>query len=178
MGIKMEKRFGRQELADFLTDLSKQVQGGQVKGETRSWTIPEQVEGTIHFKEEEGEVVAKIKLWWPAAAGRQAVPEEGDPQARLHLKEVKARLSTSFKELQKLIMQGIIPDSKTLHDFVAYSRAFAAFVKPEWQEQMAEYMTHVENLQGVVAGQQLEAMQEELQILVDRMIVCHRQFKK
>ena len=85
MGIKVEKRFSRQELADFLADLSQQVQGGQLKGETRVWTVPEQVEGTMHLKEEEGEVVAKIKLRWPTAAGRQAVPKPASPQESLGL---------------------------------------------------------------------------------------------
>ena len=178
MGIKVEKRFGRQELADFLADLSQQVQGGQLKGETRVWTVPEQVEGTMHLKEEEGEVVAKIKLRWPTGAGRRAVAKEASPQESLSLKAVKARLNVPFKELQRLIKEGSIPDTKTVQDFVENSRLFAKLVKPEWQELMAEYLAHVEKLQQAVAGGQMEAMRQELQALVDRMIVCHREFKK
>ncbi len=110
MGIKVEKRFGRQELADFLADLSQQVQGGQLKGETRVWTVPEQVEGTIHLKEEEGEVVTKIKLRWPTGAGRRPVAKEASPQESLSLKAIKSRLNVPFKELQRLIKEGSIPD--------------------------------------------------------------------
>ena len=178
MGIKVEKRFGRQELADFLADLSQQVQGGQLKGETRVWTVPEQVEGTMHLKEEEGEVVAKIKLRWPTAAGRQAVPKPASPQESLELKAVKTRLSHPFKELQRLIREGSVPDQKTVQDFVENSLLFAKLVKPEWQELMAEYLAHVDKLQQAVAGGQLEAMRQELQALVDRMSACHREFKK
>ncbi len=58
------------------------------------------------------------------------------------------------------------------------SRLFAKLAKPEWQELMAEYLAHVEKLQQAVAGGQMEAMHQELQALVDRMIVCHREFKK
>lgn len=176
MGIKVEKRFGRQELAFFLADLSKQVQSGQLKGETRNWTVPEQVEGTIHLKEEEGEVVTKIKLRWPAGEGYQPVKSEaGEP---LSIKEVKASLNAPFKELQRLIMEGVIPDKKAVQDFVENSRLFAKFIKPEWQLQMEKFMVHVENLERAVGTGQMEAMQRELEVLVDGMIVCHRKFKK
>ena len=178
MGIKVEKRFSRQELADFLADLSQQVQGGQLKGETRVWTVPEQVEGTVHLKEEEGEVVAKIKLRWPTSAGRQAVAKPASPQESLALKAVKTRLSHPFKELQRLIREGSVPDQKTVQDFVENSLLFAKLVKPEWQELMAAYLAHVDKLQQAVAGGQLEAMRQELQALVDRMSACHREFKK
>jgi XXXCH domain-containing protein len=178
MGIKVEKRFGRQELADFLADLSQQVQGGQLKGETRVWTVPEQVEGTMHLKEEEGEVVAKIKLRWPTGAGRHPVSKPASPQESLALKAVKTRLSQPFKELQRLIREGIVPDQKTVQDFVENSLLFAKLVKPEWQELMAEYLAHVDKLQQAVAGGQMEAMHQELQALVDRMSACHREFKK
>ena len=179
MGMKVEKRFGRQELADFLADLSKQVESGQLKGESRIWTVPEQVEGTMHLKEEEGEVVAKIKLRWPTAAGRhQAVPKAASPQESLALKAVKTRLSHPFKELQRLIREGSVPDQETVQDFVENSLLFAKLVKPEWQELMAEYLAHVDKLQQAVAGGQLEAMHQELQALLDRMSVCHREFKK
>lgn len=176
MGIKMEKRFNRQELADFLINLSKQVQSGRLEGETRAWIIPEQVEASIHLKEEEGEVVTKIKLRWPA--GEVYQPSVGEAGKALSLKDVKTRLSAPFKELQRLIMAGIIPDTKTVQDFVENSHLFAKFVKPEWQLQMEKYTAHVENLERAVSAGQIEAMQHELEVLVDDMIVCHREFKK
>ncbi len=178
MGIKVEKRFSRQELADFLADLSQQVQGGQLKGESRVWTVPEQVEGTMHLKEEEGEVVAKIKLRWPTGAGRRPVAKEASPQESVSLKAIKARLNVPFKELQRLIKEGSIPDTKTVQDLVENSRLFAKLAKPEWQGLMAEYLAHVEKLQLAVDRGQREAMRQELQALVDRMLVCHREFKK
>ena len=178
MGIKVEKRFSRQELADFLADLSQQVRSGKMKGETRAWTVPEQVEGTIHLKEEEGEVVAKIKLRWPTGAGRQAVSKAMTPQESLSLKAVKTGLSHSFKELQRQIMAGTIPDKKTVQDFVENSQLFAKFIKPEWQLQMEKYLVHVQNLERAVAIGQMEAIQRELEVLVDGMMVCHREFKK
>jgi len=170
MGIKVEKKFGRQELAKFFADLSQQVESGKLEGETRPWTIPEQVDAAIHLKEEDGEVIAKIKLRWPA-------PEPA-LRGQISLKEAKARLITCFKELQRVISQGLTPEKKTMQDFVDYSQAFAAFIKPEWQEGLADYLVHLEKLESAVTNRQVEAMQEELQILVDRMIVCHREFKK
>ena len=96
MGIKVENRFSRQELADFLADLRRQVQGGRLKGETRVWMVPEQVEGAMHLKEEEGEVVAKIKSRWPTDAGHQAAARPAGPQESRSLKDVKTGLGASF----------------------------------------------------------------------------------
>jgi XXXCH domain-containing protein len=178
MGIKVEKRFGRQELARFLADLSRQVESGQIQGETRVWTVPEQVEGALHLKEEDGEVVAKIKLHWPTGTGRQVTAKPASPQESLDMKAVKTRLGHSFKELQRQIREGIVPDPKTVQDFVENSRRFAALGQPAWQELLAEFLAHVDKFQQAAAGGRLEALQQELQVLVERMHVCHREFKK
>jgi XXXCH domain-containing protein len=178
MGLKVEKRFSRQELADFLADLSRQVQSGQLQGENRAWTVPEQVEANIHLKEEDGEVVTKIKLRWPARGAAPRPAREMGPLESISFKEVKSRLSAPFKELQRRLQEGIIPDSQTVQDFVENSHLFANLGKPGWQELMTAYMAQVEKLQQAVTDGRLEAIQQEFKGLVERMSACHREFKK
>ena len=67
--------------------------------------------------------------------------------------------------------------TRTMTDFLENSRTFAALVKPEWQQSMAEYLTHLENLQDAVENRLAETMRQELQNLTDCMAACHREFK-
>jgi len=175
MGKKDKKSFGRQELADWLANLSRQVASGRVEGETGAWAVPEQVEAAIHFKEEDGEVTAKLKFSWPvpkAAAGAGA-----PPPIQLSLKEVKTRLAACFKELRQAIPVGRIPEPQVVKELVEYSRAFGTLAKPEWQKGMADFLDHVNKLKTAAADGQMEVMQQELEILADRMNLCHREFK-
>ncbi len=94
------------------------------------------------------------------------------------MKEVKSRLNASFKEVQRFIKAGTIPDNQTIQDFVSHSRAFAALARPEWQGLMGEYLALMEKLQQAAASNQTTAVQEAVQALTDRMVVCHREFKK
>lgn len=64
MGKKVERRCGRQELADYLADLSRQLRRGRLEAEGRVWTVPEQVDVKIHLKEEEGYLTSKISWQW------------------------------------------------------------------------------------------------------------------
>ncbi len=178
MGTKVEKRFDRLELADYLADLSQQLRRGRFEAEGRIWTVPAEVDAKIHFKEEEGLLVTKISWHWSALGGYIPESEGTAPREHTSFKDVKTRMRNGFKELQRLIMAGVFPDEKVMRDFVEDSRSFAEFVKPEWQKPLAEYMMHLENLQGAVENRQLEAMQNELQALVNCMIECHREFKK
>lgn len=173
MGMEEERRFKRQELADYLADLSRQLQGGKLSAGGHTWLVPEEMDAKIHLKQEDGSMVAKIRISWPATEGAQAV--RGEPTG---LKAVKGRLSTVFKELQRLIVEGVFPDEQTMRVFANEVHFFARYVKPEWQSALNDFLVHVKNLQQAVANRQLESMQQELDALVDGMIVCHREFKK
>ncbi len=177
MGKKVEKSCGRAELADFLDDLSQQVRRGKLETESGHWTLPAQMDFKIHYKEEDGNLVAKISWSWPHLGEYRPVAGEAAPAAKPSFKDVKSRLSTCFKELQRVLTAGMVPEKQAVVDFVNYAQIFAAYGKPEWQNRLSDFMTHVKNLQHAVESQQLEAMQEELQVLVNSMIVCHREFK-
>ena len=73
--------------------------------------------------------------------------------------------------------QGGWPDARTLEDFVATSRAFAAMAEPDWATAMQEYLDHLANLEHAVANRQQEVMLHELRDLQNCMASCHREFK-
>ena len=93
------------------------------------------------------------------------------------MKTVKKRLGTAFKALQQAVGQGAFPDDRTLKDFVASSRAFAAMAEPDWATAMQEYLDHLANLEHAVANRQQEVMAHELRDLQACMSSCHREFK-
>lgn len=177
MGKKIEKRCSRQELADYLADLSRQLGRGRLEAEGRVWTVPEQVDVKIHLKEDEGYCTGKIKWQWSARGESHQGSSEAAPREPTSFKAVKVRLGVSFKNLQRLIGEGLFPDDQTMTDFLEQSRTFAALAKPEWQQSLAEYLTHLENLQGAVKNRLAETMRQELQNLANCMAACHREFK-
>jgi XXXCH domain-containing protein len=177
MGKKVERRCGRLELADYLADLSQQLRRGKLEAEGRVWTVPEQVDVKIHLKEEEGCFTSKISWQWSARGESHQGSSEAAPREATSFKAVKVRLGASFKDLQRVIGEGLFPDAKTMADFLQNSRTFAALAKPEWQKSMAEYLTHLDNLQGAVENRLAETMHQELQNLTNCMAACHREFK-
>lgn len=174
---KVERRFSRLELAHYLADLARQLQNGSLAIEGRNWAVPEQVEAAIHLKEEDGSLVAKIKMRWPLREGGRPISAAAAPRQQDSFEAVKARLSTGFKELQRDIKGGMSPDEKTLRGFAEDSRLLAKFAGPEWKKPLAEYLVHVENLQRAMENRQPEAMVHELQALTASMNACHREFK-
>jgi len=177
MGKKVERRCSRLELADYLADLSQQLRRGQLEAGGRVLTVPEQVEVTIHLKEEEGCCTSKISWQWSARGASHQASREAAPRKPTSFKAVKVKLGASFKHLQRVIGAGLFPDERTMTDFLEASRTFAALVKPEWQQSMAEYLTHLENLRRAVENRLAETMHQELQKLTDCVAACHREFK-
>ena len=60
MGDKTEKKFGRLELADYLETLGRQLRNGTLEADGRTWTVPENIETRIQFKEKKGRIVTKL----------------------------------------------------------------------------------------------------------------------
>jgi len=174
---KVERRLGRLELADYLAGLSQQLRRGRLEAEGRIWTVPEQLEVKIHFKEEEGHCSGKISWHWSAPEAAPRVSREAPPQEPTSFKAVKLKLSASFKELQRVIGAGLFPDKQMLAYFLEQSRSFAALAQPAWQQSMAVYLIHLDNFQSAVEQQLAETMRQELQNLTTCMASCHREFK-
>jgi XXXCH domain-containing protein len=176
MKDKKETRCSRSELADYLADLSQQLRRGRLDLQGRTLAVPEEVGLEFHLKEEEGAIAAKLSWRWSARTpAGQAASTKNPPPASW--KAVKTALAASFKEVQRVLGQGLCPEESLLRELLANSQAFAGLARREWQEPLAQFMAHVENFRRAGENRQLQAMQQELQELAHRMAACHRDFK-
>ena len=177
MGEKTDKTLTRIELADYLQNLSEQLRQGALEVHGRQWTVPDDLDVRMEFKEKKGYLVAKLSWSWSTLGDYERASREEVSRYHDDMQTVKKRMGASFKALQQLVRQGAFPDDKILADFVAVSQEFAAMAEPDWQGALQEYMDHLANLQHAVANRQQEVMLHELRDLQACMSSCHREFK-
>jgi XXXCH domain-containing protein len=177
MGEKDERTMSRLELADYLTNLGEQLRQGALAAQGRHWTVPDNLNVRMEFKEKKGYLGAKLSWSWSTLGDYDQAAREEVSRGQDSMKSVKKRLGADFKALQQAVSQGGWPEARTLEDFAASSRAFAAMAEPEWETAMQEYLDHLANLEHAVANRQQEVMLHELRDLQACMSSCHREFK-
>jgi amphi-Trp domain-containing protein len=81
MGEKDEQTLSRLELADYLTNLGEELRQGALSAHGRRWTVPDNLDVEMQFKEKKGRLIAKLSWSWstlkdydPAARGSQPRP--------------------------------------------------------------------------------------------------------
>jgi len=177
MGEKDESAMSRLELADYLTNLGEQLRQGAFSAQGRHWTVPDDLFVRMEFKEKKGHLAAKLSWSWSTLGDYDHSAREEISRGQDSMKTVKKRLGADFKAFQQAVNQGGFPDARTLENFVASSRAFAALAEPDWGTAMQEYLDHLANLEHAVANRQQEVMLHELRDLQACMSSCHREFK-
>ena len=177
MGEKNEQPLSRLELADYLKNLSEELRRGAMEAQGRHWTVPDELDVRMEFKEKKGRLHAKLSWSWSTLKDYDPASREEVNRWQGDLKTVKKRLGAGFKALQQAVGQGGFPESRTLEDFVESSRAFAALAEPDWENAMQEYLDHLAILTHAVANRQQEVMLHELRDLQNCMAACHREFK-
>jgi XXXCH domain-containing protein len=177
MGEKEGRTMGRLMLADYLQNLSDQLRRGVVEINGRQWTVPEDLEVEVHYKEKKGHLVAKLSWAWSTLGDYDTVSRVAVNRWQDSMKTVKKQMGATFKELQRVVSQGAFPDEPTLKNFVAASQAFAKMAEPDWQAAMQEFMDHLANLEHAVANREQEVMLHELRDLQACMSSCHREYK-
>ncbi len=146
MGEKDEQTMSRLELADYLKNLSEQLRQGAFSAQGRHWTVPDDLNVRMEFKEKKGHLAAKLSWSWSTLGDYDRAAREEVSRGQDDLKTVKKRLGAGFKALQQAVSQGGWPEARTLEDFVASSRAFAAMAEPDWETAMQEYLDHLAKL--------------------------------
>jgi XXXCH domain-containing protein len=177
MAEKIEKEFGRNELAEYLTKMAEQLASGKLSTEKGIWTVPEKIGAKIQLKEKKGRIELKFNCRWSTL--EDYTQQDRDQISDWHdsMKKVKKRMGSSFKEVTKAAERGAFPEKKSIEDFVATSRIFAESADPEWRDAMDEYLDHLENFIRAVEERQLELMLHEIRDLQYRMKACHKEFK-
>jgi XXXCH domain-containing protein len=177
MENKAKKCLNRLEMADYLQSLSEQLRQGSLEAEGRQWTVPEEIWNEIKLKEKKGYIKAKISLSWPTEQEYDQASQKELAKWKKSMKEVKKRLTDSYKKVLQAAEQGQFPDQQSMDEFVKSSEDFGKIADPDWQEAMKIYLDHLANLQRAVESQDREAMLHELRDLEICMIDCHRDFK-
>lgn len=178
MKSKHEKTLRRDELADLLEQLARDLRQGSVSVGSRSWKVADQLEIKISFREKKGRFTTKLKWHWSTLDEYPDSDRQEIVRWKASLKTVKKQLSSSFKALMRQVQQGNgLPDAHVLSDFVQQSRAFAQYAEPEWQPAIEEYLDHLKNLERAVSERQPETVAHELRDIKSRMAACHSEFK-
>jgi len=174
---KIEKEFNRDEFAQYLEALVKQLYAGKISSAKGDWPVPEEFGAKIELKEKKGRIELKINCRWSTLAEYSAQEREKIDDWRDSMKKVKKRMGTSFKEILKSTDVGEFPETGSVDDFVKTSRIFAESADSEWKDAMDEYMDHLENFVRAIEEQQFEIMRHEIRDLQYRMKACHKEFK-
>lgn len=172
---KIEQRFGREELADYLENLAQQVRQSSFEvGGTRRG-VPDHLDTLIEIKEKKGCVNAKVRFRW-------SVLDEYDEKTRALMlrrqkdfKEVKSQLAEVFSELLNLAQLWVLPPESKVMRFVELSEEFSGFTDPDWDSDLQEYMHHVNNLHAAVKKRSLDEFERELRDVKVLVKACHRE---
>jgi XXXCH domain-containing protein len=177
MSEKVERKFSRVELADYLLNLSQQLRAGSLKIDGHTLAVPDEVGAEIHLKEKHGLTITKLSWGWTTREDVSLASSAKATREPDSFNAVKKRLGAVFGQLNRVAAQGQFPDKQTLEDFIAGSRAFAQLAHPDWQKPMRLYLDRLADFQRVAEAGQLETLLRELQNLHDSMTTCHREFK-
>ena len=172
---RIERRFGREELADYLENLAQQLRqcSFEVGGTQRG--VPEHLDTKIEIKEKKGCINAKVRFRW-------SILDEYDEKTRAQMlrrqtefKEVKNQLAEVFSELLNLAQFWVLPPESKVLRFVELSQEFSGFTDPDWDSDLQEYMYHVQNLHMAVKNRSLDEFERELRDLKVLVKACHRE---
>jgi len=178
MKSKQKTALRRQELADLLEQLARELREGSVSVGSRTWKVAETVEMKTSFSEKKGRFTSKLKWQWSTLNEYPEIDRREIVHWKDSFKTVKKRLNSSFKTLLRQTKEKSgLPDARTLADFVQHSRAFARYAEPEWRAAMAEYLDHLGNLERAVREGQSETVAHELRDIKSHVAACHREFK-
>lgn len=175
MEEKIERRCLRQNLANYLENLARQLRAGSIEVEGERWGVPEQINTKFEVWEKRGCVQAHLYLRWP-------VGDLEDPTAlrerclrHQEFTQLKNQLAEAFSELLELAQMWLLPAESQVMKFMELSREFVLLADPEWESEITEYMGHVESLFFAVKNKQLEIFLHEIRDLKVLVKTCHQE---
>jgi XXXCH domain-containing protein len=164
-------------LADYLENLAQQVRTGTLTIDQRTWRIPQQIDLKAGYKEKKGILTTKLRWRWSSVADYSQQERQALDDWKGSLKAVKKRMGQTFKDLQKSVNTGNLPDRTTVEAFAATCAQFTAVADGDWQAEMDEFNDHLADFMRAVDQEQIEIAQHELRDLTSRFKACHREYK-
>ena len=172
-----EREFPREELADYLASLAEQIRRGEIQVAGLRQPLPAHARATISLREKKGRLQAKLHLHFDTLASY--VPQQQAALAKEleGFQAVKKRLAASWKALRQAAAGGALPDEHLLAAFVQDCQAFAGQAEPDWEAEMAAFLSHVHNLEEAHRRQQIEMFHHELADIQASLTRCHKELK-
>ena len=103
----IEKKLSREELAIHLEELARRIREGRFSSKNKKWSVPDQIDTRIRFKEKKGRFEAKLKFRWSTLKdydldARKAVDDWQDSIKNIKKKACRV-LIRIFLERSKII---------------------------------------------------------------------------
>lgn len=175
MAERIERNFLRQDLAEFLEDLARQLRLGTLELEGEKVGVPEQVRAVIEFREKMGCIQGHLLFRWSRREGAELQLLPPRCRRREEFRELKHHLAEVFGELLEVAHMWLLPAESLVMRFMELSREFVLLADPEWEDEINTYMAHVENLFYAVKTRQLEPFLREINRLKDLVRSCHQE---
>lgn len=164
----------REALADYLSELSRQLRQGELAWGQTKLTLPETGEVEFEVKEKGGRLKVKVTLAFGLTS--QAHSPEGEKRAA-DFKTIKKKLAAAFGQLKRLAAAGQLPPLELVQEFQTLSQQFAALAEPAWGPEVKNYLGHVVNLVKAVDLQEPQLWQHEMADLQLSLEQCHKELK-
>lgn len=178
MEKKIERVYGRGDLAELLVSMADALRVGKMSLNDREHPIPEELLLKTHLKLKKGLFHYRFELLWPSSVSDSEASPESARLPHDDFSVMKKELAVSFKQMKRAVTQGgISSQNGAFKEFVSKSRTFLGLCEPEWQEAANEYGDHLENLIRSVEQGQEEFILHEISDLENRMVACHRKFR-
>lgn len=175
MDDKSARQCPRQDLADYFENLARWLRSGFFENDGERWGVPEHLVSKIEVWEKKGCVQAHLRLQWPLGSGENPTLLQERCRRQREFTELKNQLAEAFSELLELAQMWLLPAESQVMKFMELSREFVLLADPEWEDEITEYMAHVENLFFAVKNKQLEIFLHELRDLKVLVKTCHQE---
>ncbi|UCD33295.1 MAG: GAK system XXXCH domain-containing protein [Desulfobacterales bacterium] len=172
-----EKKMGREELAKQFEDLAHRIRKGSFSSKNRAWSVPDEIDAKIQFKEKKGRFEAKLKFRWSTLKDydqddRKALDDWHDSK-----KSIKKRMMRAYKNISRSVKDHQLPEQTDLEALFDSSQAFFRIADPDMEDAMEEFMDHLDNLNQAKTSGLLNVVGHEVRDIGNRMRNCHREFK-
>jgi XXXCH domain-containing protein len=177
MDDRIEKRLGRNELAEHFERLARQIREGAFSSGPDAWSIPDEIDAKIRYREKKGRFEARMRLRWSTLEDYDTDARKAVDDWKDSFKAVKKRMNISFKKVVRAVKEKALPGSADFEEFIESAEAFIGFYDPDLDENQQEFQDHLENLKQAVSDGRTSVVEHEVRDLRNCMKKCHQEFR-
>ena len=157
--------------------MARRIREGRFSSENKEWSVPDQIDTKIRFKEKKGRFEAKLKFRWSTLKDYDKDARKELDDWRGSMKLIKKRMSSAYKKISRTLKDPQFPEQTDLEALMESSQAFSRLADSDMEDAMKEFMDHLENLKQAKESGLLNVVEHEVRDIGNRMRNCHREFK-